>query len=282
MRYCQLVIGPAGSGKSTYCNTIVRHCESLKRVVHVVNLDPAAEKFDYPCDIDIRDLVQLEDIMEDEELHLGPNGGLVYALEYFASNLEWLEEQLGDVEDDYVLFDCPGQIELYTHIPVMKTLVDALQSWNFRPCAVFLLDTQFMLESTKFFSGTLVALSAMVNLEIPHVNVLTKMDLLSKRNKDFVENFLDPDAHLFNYEQETFWDRKHKKLTRALARLLENYSLVKFVTLDSTDEESVNDLLLSIDNSIQYGEDAEIRDTYVGPGDVDEPENGKHKDNGLT
>ena len=27
---------------------MVKHCENLRRTVHVVNLDPAAEHFDYP------------------------------------------------------------------------------------------------------------------------------------------------------------------------------------------------------------------------------------------
>lgn len=74
-----------------------------------------------------------------------------------------------------------GQIELYTHIPVMKEVVDQLQKWNFRLCAVFLLDSQFLIETTKFFAGALTALSAMVTLELPHVNVLSKMDLLDKK-----------------------------------------------------------------------------------------------------
>lgn len=43
---------------------------------------------------------------------------------------------------------------------------------------------------------------------------------------------------------------------------MEDYSLVSYSTLDNTDEESVNDLLLIIDNSIQYGEDKEVRDRY--------------------
>lgn len=46
--------------------------------------------------------------MEDESLRLGPNGGLVFCMEYLASNPRWLEESLGHLEDDYVLFDCPG------------------------------------------------------------------------------------------------------------------------------------------------------------------------------
>lgn len=46
--------------------------------------------------------------MEDDSLRFGPNGGLVFCMEYFASNFDWLEESLGHVEDDYILFDCPG------------------------------------------------------------------------------------------------------------------------------------------------------------------------------
>lgn len=48
-KFCQLVIGPAGSGKSTYCQTIQQHCETVGRSIHVVNLDPAAEHFGYTC-----------------------------------------------------------------------------------------------------------------------------------------------------------------------------------------------------------------------------------------
>lgn len=47
--------------------------------------------------------------MEDPSLRFGPNGGLVFCMEYFANNFDWLEESLGHVDDDYVLFDCPGE-----------------------------------------------------------------------------------------------------------------------------------------------------------------------------
>lgn len=50
-RYGQLVMGPAGAGKSTYCATMQKHCESTKRSAHVVNLDPAAEIFEYAVSI---------------------------------------------------------------------------------------------------------------------------------------------------------------------------------------------------------------------------------------
>lgn len=95
------------------------------------------------------------------------------------SNPEWLQEQLGDDDDDYILFDCPGQIELYTHLTVMKRLVTFLEGLDFRIVTVFLLDSQFMVEVSKFMSGVMTALSAMVNLETTHINILSKMDLLN-------------------------------------------------------------------------------------------------------
>ena len=42
-----------------------------------------------------------------------------------------------------------GQIELYTHLPVMRQLVEQLQQWEFRVCGVFLVDSQFMVETFK-------------------------------------------------------------------------------------------------------------------------------------
>ena len=32
-----------------------------------------------------------------------------------------------DYDDDYIIFDCPGQIELYTHLPTMRQFVDQLE-----------------------------------------------------------------------------------------------------------------------------------------------------------
>lgn len=39
----------------------------------------------------------------------------------------------------------------------------------------------------QFISGILAALSAMISLEIPQINIMTKMDLLSKKAKKEIE-----------------------------------------------------------------------------------------------
>ena len=40
------------------------------------------------------DTLQVDDVMEDEELKFGPNGGLVFCLEFLLENISWLEEAL--------------------------------------------------------------------------------------------------------------------------------------------------------------------------------------------
>nr|QBH74289.1 hypothetical protein [Nicoletia phytophila] len=261
MRYAQLVMGPAGCGKSTYCTTVAEHAANEGQTIRVVNLDPAADFFKYNPSIDIRELIHLDDAMEDEDLKFGPNGGLVFCMEFLLQNMEWLEEQLGEADDDYIMFDCPGQIELYTHMTVMKQLTDTLQNWNFRVCGVFLIDSQFMVDSAKFLSGAMAALSVMVNLEIPHINILSKVDLLSKSAKKQLDRYLEPDPHdlIGDLESGSRWNEKYWSLTEALGRLIEDYSLVKFYPLDINDEENIGDLLLTINNIIQFGEDADVK-----------------------
>lgn len=64
--------------------------------------------------------------------NLGPNGGVLYALEELEHNFEWLEEGLKELGDDYILFDCPGQVELYTHHNSLRNVFFKLQKMGFR------------------------------------------------------------------------------------------------------------------------------------------------------
>ena len=86
-------------------------------------------------------------------------------------------------EDDYLIFDCPGQIELYSHVTVFRSFVDFLKRDGWNLAAVYTIDCQFVGDPTKFIAGSLQAMSAMVQLELPHVNILTKVDLLGEENK---------------------------------------------------------------------------------------------------
>jgi hypothetical protein len=76
----------------------------------------------------------------------------------------------------------------------MKKIVEVLTRFGYRVCGVYLLDSQFVEDASKFFSGVMSAMSAMVHLEIPHINVLTKMDLLGdKQNSAEMDRYGDRD-----------------------------------------------------------------------------------------
>lgn len=263
-----LVLGPAGAGKSTFCNSIIAHMQSVGRRAHLVNLDPAADPTEYEFTIDIKDLISLEDVME--ELELGPNGGLVYCFEYLMKNLDWLDEEIGDYDDEYLIFDCPGQIELYTHIPVLPTIARHLQSsLNFNLCAAYLLEAPFVIDQAKFFSGALSAMSAMILLELPHINVLSKMDLVKlELSRKQLKQFLTPDPYLLE-EKGDDSNPRFAKLNRAIAHLVDDFGMVQFLPLDcSSESKSVATIISYIDDVTQWAENQEPKE----PPEEQEPE----------
>ena len=327
-------------------HSIICFCLIVSSTVHCVNLDPAAETFDYPVAIDIRDLVSLSDVME--SLDYGPNGGLVYALDYLASHLSFLSNQVADYQDDYLVIDwsvthkpythctchthaqrpivhlptqnkhkqpkqpqtrlthntdplslplppslslqpthSPGQIELYTHLPIMRDIVSHLEKEGYRVCAVWCLDSVFITDISRFVSGVMMCLSAMIQLELPHINVLTKCDQL--HDKALIDKYTDPDMTAVLAELRAAGERGEvtggsgggggrggggwARLNEAVSGLIEQYSMVSFVALDLSDEESVDVLLMHVDNALQYGEDVEPQepvdeqDVDIEPGD---------------
>lgn len=323
-RYAVFISGPAGSGKSTLCSALLTHLTTLGRNAHLVNLDPAAEHFVHTPTIDVRELISLSDVQS--ELGLGPNGGLVYCFEYLLENLDWLEEQLGSYEDDYLVVDCPGQIELYTHTPLVQRILGFLGvNHSFRLCQLYLLESHFVDVSrrpvvgcrlrsascsprlpplrcapphqdvTKFFAGTLSAMSAMINLEVPWINVLSKVDLLTsgavgstsnpsasaagtslaaRRN---LERYLDPDPLLLASHANASTNPRLHALNAAVVRLVDDFSVVHFLPSDANDEGSVATLLSHIDHAMQYGEDEEPkepRDMERFEGDDDDERGG--------
>lgn len=254
------MLGPAGAGKSTFCSSLISHIQTLGRRAHIVNLDPAAEPTEYEFSVDIRDLISLEDVME--EMEYGPNGGLVYCFEFLLNNLDWLDEELGDYEDEYLIIDCPGQIELYTHIPVLPTIVKHLrQNLNFSLCATYLLESQFVLDRTKFFSGVLSAMSAMILLETPHVNILSKIDLITDHvHKRELKRYLNPDPLIMASEADNETNPKFHELNKSIANLVDDFGMVQFLPLSSKDTDSVATILSFIDDVTQWAENQEPKE----------------------
>ncbi|RAH66125.1 putative signal sequence-binding GTPase GPN3 [Aspergillus aculeatinus CBS 121060] len=281
-----LVMGPAGAGKTTFCSAVIQQLQNTRRSCFYVNLDPAAETFSYEPDLDIRELITLEDVME--ELGLGPNGGLIYCFEFLLQNLDFLTEALDPLSEEYlIIFDMPGQIELYTHIPLLPSLVQFLSRagpLNISLCAAYLLESTFVVDKAKFFAGTLSAMSAMLMLEMPHVNILTKMDQVKDMiSRKELKRFTNVDVQLLQADQDRDEEEatgggevvvqgdpaakenllsggSFNQLNRAVGQLIDDFSMVSFLKLDVQDEDSVAAVLSHIDDAIQYHEAQEPRE----------------------
>uniref|UniRef100_A0A8D8UUI9 GPN-loop GTPase 2 n=1 Tax=Cacopsylla melanoneura TaxID=428564 RepID=A0A8D8UUI9_9HEMI len=260
-QFGQLIIGPPGSGKTTYCKTISKFLSDVGRKVVIVNLDPANESVeDLEFHVDICELITICDVMD--HMNLGPNGGLMYAIEYLETHVKWLLDKLNlyqeKPESYYFLFDCPGQVELYMHHCSMKNILSILQNkLDMRLCCVNLIDSHYCSDPGKYISTLLLSLTMMLHLELPHVNVLSKMDLAFKHKNwlsyglDYYTEVLDL-QYILEQLQEDPVNSKFKKLNTALVSLVEDFSLVHFHPLNKKDNRTVVRLSNAIDKANGY------------------------------
>eukprot|EP01125_Pyxidicula_operculata_P012320 TRINITY_DN4043_c0_g1_i1.p1 TRINITY_DN4043_c0_g1~~TRINITY_DN4043_c0_g1_i1.p1 ORF type:complete len:308 (+),score=62.14 TRINITY_DN4043_c0_g1_i1:6-929(+) len=253
--FAQLVIGPPGCGKTTYCNGMSQFLNALNRQTIIVNLDPANDVLPYQPEINIADLITLEDVME--KYRLGPNGGMMFCMEYLEKNLDWLEEKLSQYKEHYFLFDCPGQVELYTHHESFRNIVRHLcDKIGYRITCVHLVDSYYCSTPSNYIAAVLLSLSTMLQLELPHVNVLSKIDLVQKfgsldYNLDFYAGVQDLN-HLQNVFDKSKVPEKFKKLNDILATVIHEFDLVSFLTLNVEDKETMAKLIQSIDKANGY------------------------------
>ncbi|XP_061772102.1 GPN-loop GTPase 2 [Nerophis ophidion] len=254
LHFGQVVIGPPGSGKTTYCRAMQEFLTRLGRNVVVVNMDPANEELPYKCAVDISELVTLDDVMD--ALKLGPNGGLLYCMEYVEANMDWLENKLRQHHDSYFLFDCPGQVELYTHQNSVKNIFSLLGKLHFRLTSVHLVDSHYCADPAKFISVLCTSLSTMLHVELPHVNILSKMDLIEQYGKlafnlDFYTEVMDLKYLLDHLAADPFF-KKFRHLNEKLSEVIEDYSLVSFVSLNVQDKDSMIQVLRAVDKANGY------------------------------
>ncbi|XP_008452647.1 GPN-loop GTPase QQT1 isoform X2 [Cucumis melo] len=256
MVFGQVVIGPPGSGKTTYCNGMSQFLQLIGRKVAVINLDPANDSLPYECAVNIEDLIKLSDVMMEHSL--GPNGGLVYCMDYLEKNIDWLQARLAPLlKDHYLLFDFPGQVELFSlHSNAKNVIMKLIKNLNLRLTAVHLVDAHLCSDPGKYVSALLLSLSTMLHLELPHVNVLSKIDLIENYgrlafNLDFYTDVQDL-SYLQHHLDQDPRSAKYRKLTKELCGVIEDFGLVNFTTLDIQDKESVGNLVKLLDKTNGY------------------------------
>jgi GTPase SAR1 family protein len=168
------VVGTAGSGKSKFTWAMQRWLKERGLQCVTVNLDPGAESLPYVPDVDIRDWVRLQDVMDKYEL--GPNGAQVMAADLIALQLGDLQAVLEDTRGPYVLVDTPGQTELFVFRESGRITMEFLAPG--RSLIVFLFDPFLARQPSAFVSLMMLSATTQFRFGVPLVNIISKRDLL--------------------------------------------------------------------------------------------------------
>lgn len=173
-----LVVGMAGSGKTTVMQRLAAHLRAEKKRTYIANLDPASTYVPYPVNIDIRDSLKYKEVMS--ELKLGPNGGIMTCLNLFATRID---QMLAILEAkaaeglDYILVDTPGQVEAFTWSASGAVITQALAS-SFPTTLCYVADSERAAAPVTFASTLLYATSIMFRARLPMVLLFNKADVV--------------------------------------------------------------------------------------------------------
>jgi len=120
-----------------------------------------------------------------QQYELGPNGAMVMANDLIASKIDDIQNQVNQVNPDYLIVDTPGQIELFAYRSSGRFIVDNLLSDE--KTNVFLFDGSLITSPVNFVSIALLATSIRLRLNLPTINVLTKTDLIGDKLQDILQ-----------------------------------------------------------------------------------------------
>src|SRR4030066_1886084 len=179
------IIGTAGSGKSLFTAAFSEWLKMSKQDVAVVNLDPGALKLPYQPDVDVRNYVEVGNIME--KYGLGPNGALIMAADLIADEIENVTRDIEDADADIVLVDTPGQMELFAFRASGPYIVSELTK---EPKAmVYLFDAVFSINPLNYVSNMFLSAAVYNRFFQPQVHLLSKCDLLPSKEVERIADW---------------------------------------------------------------------------------------------
>jgi len=200
---CVLVIGMAGSGKSSFVKALSEYLHEFDKQPYTINLDPAVYSLPYSPNIDIRDSINYKDVMKN--YNLGPNGAILTSLNLFSTEMK---DVVGLIDKNSsltnnVIVDNPGQIEMFKWSASGKIITQCLAS-SFPTVIVYVLDCSRCTNPVTFMSNMLYASGVAIEYELPFIVAMNKVDIidcsyLDKWMNDISTFLEDMDEHDLGY-----------------------------------------------------------------------------------
>lgn len=244
-------IGTAGSGKSTLTASTQQWCKDRGLDAIIVNLDPGAEHLPYEPDVDIRDWISLQEVMDTN--NLGPNGAQIACADMIALNTADVKESITSFKADYILLDTPGQLELFVFRESGKYTVQFLSPEKSAIC--YLLDPLLARSASGFVSQLLLAISTNLRLNKPQINILSKADLLSKKELTLIQRWSQDPEEIYEalYKEESTMHRQMSERILQLIKDIGGYS--KLIATSKKNFFGIEDLYTDIQQQFEGGED---------------------------
>uniref|UniRef100_A0A0X3PJE8 GPN-loop GTPase n=1 Tax=Schistocephalus solidus TaxID=70667 RepID=A0A0X3PJE8_SCHSO len=174
---CIVVLGMAGSGKTTFVKMLTQHLASIGPPPYTINLDPAVYHIPYHANIDIRDTVKFKEVMK--QYGFGPNGAILTSLNFFTAHFDKVINLIGKNAGKFrhVVIDTPGQIEVFTW-SASGVIITELLSSTYPTIIVYVMDTPRSHSPVTFMSNMLYACSVLYRMKLPFICVLNKTDII--------------------------------------------------------------------------------------------------------
>ncbi|MCD6512673.1 MAG: ATP/GTP-binding protein [Thermoplasmata archaeon] len=247
------IVGTAGSGKTYLTHAFNEWCHRQGYDSIAINLDPGVVTLPYEPEVDVREWISIDEIMKDYEL--GPNGAQVLAADMLALNIKTLEERIGEYRADYLIFDTPGQLELFVFRSTGKVIIDELGREN--SILFYLMDPSMATTPASFVSQLMLSATTQFRLNLPLINVLTKKDIVDPSAlKMILEWGENPDVlheDLMIKNPTLFY-----QLSEGMINVIkETKALTNLIPVSSETWEGMEDLYSMIQHIFYGGEDLE-------------------------
>nr|SVE77633.1 EOG090X072H [Daphnia lumholtzi] len=242
---CLIVLGMAGSGKTTFVQQLTSRLHARNKPPYVINLDPACREVPYPVNIDIRDTVNYKEVMK--QYSLGPNGGIVTSLNLFATKFDQVIKlvEKRSANTDLAIFDTPGQIEVFTW-SASGTIITETLAALFPTVVVYVIDIVRSVSPITFMSNMLYACSILYKLKLPFIVVMNKIDVV--KHDYALEWMTDFDAFELALSSDSSYNAN---LSRSLSLTLDEfYKDLTTVGFSAVTGEGFDEFLAAVDAAV--------------------------------